>query len=349
VAGLSCWPRIHLSGECVVQGADAQPQKKTPEISLRLAEITKHHTAGDPVSGCRWSLKSTYAIARELKRMLIDVSAATVGRLLKAENYSLRKNRKSLETPTGKPPDRKRRNRQFLYIAKQRCHYEQRELPVISLDTKNRELIGQFYQDGRIWSQESTPVFDHDFPSVAKGIGIPHGIYDTIRNEGFVSVGISKDTAQFAVDNLRAWWLQIGQSAYPNATEILLLADCGGSNGYRTRLWKQQLQEQFCNPLGLTVRVCHYPPGASKWNPIEHRLFGFISRNWAGVPLDSYQTMLNFIRTTSTQTGLNVHARLNRKQYQRGIQVCQEQMDRIQLTSHTANPDWNYSIAPATW
>ena len=309
----------------------------------------KYHTAGDPVSGCKWSHKSTYAIARELKPFGVDVCPATVGRLLKAKGYSLRKNRKSIETPTGKPPDRKRRNRQFLYIAKQRCQYEARQLPVISVDTKNRELIGQFYQHGLSWGQESTPVFDHDFPSMAKGVGIPHGIYDTLRNEGFVSVGTSKDTSEFAVDNLRAWWLQIGQDAYPNANQVLLLADCGGSNGYRTRLWKQQLQEHFCNPLGLTVRVCHYPPGASKWNPIEHRLFAFISRNWAAVPLDSYQTMLNFIRTTSTQSGLSVHARLNRKKYQRGIQISHSQMQRVRLTGYTSNPRWNYSIAPAKW
>lgn len=231
-----------------------------------------------------------------------DCSPSIVGRLLKAQGYSLRKNRKSIETPTGKPPDRKRRNRQFLYINRQRREYEARELPVISIDTKSREFIGQFYQDGLAWDQESIDVFDHDFPSMAKGVGIPHGIYDTLRNEGFISVGTSKDTSQFAVDSLRTWWLRIGHQAYPQANEILLLADCGGSNGYRTRLWKQQLQEQFCTPLGLTVRVCHYPPGASKWNPIEHRLFAFISRNWAARPLDSYQTMLNFIRTTSTNT-----------------------------------------------
>jgi hypothetical protein len=161
------------------------------------------------------------------------------------------------------------------------------------------------------------------------------------------SVGTSKDTSAFAVDSLRTWWLRIGRQAYPQANEILLLADCGGSNGYRTRLWKQQLQEQFCTPLGLTVRVCHYPPGASKWNPIEHRLFAFISRNWAAQPLDSYQTMLNFIRTTSTNTGLNVQACLNRKKYQRGIRISDAQMQIIQLTNYTSNPDWNYSIDPA--
>lgn len=309
----------------------------------------KHHTAGDPVKGYKWSRKSTYSIARQLEHIGINACASTVGRLLKAKGYSLRKNRKNLETPTGKRPDRKRRNVQFLYINKQRCQYEHRELPVISIDTKNRELIGQFYQSGLSWGREPIPVYDHDFPSAAKGVGIPHGIYDVIRNEGFVSVGTSKDTAEFAVDNLYAWWLKIGCFAYPHADEILILADCGGSNGYRSRLWKQQLQEQFCNPLSMKVRICHYPPGASKWNPIEHRLFAFISRNWAAQPLDRHQTMLNFIRSTSTKTGLVVHARLNRRKYQRGIRIPDEQMELIRLTNYTSNSQWNYSIVPNKW
>lgn len=274
-----------------------------------------------------------------------SIPVSAIG-LLKADGYSLRKNRKSLESPSGKPSDPERRNRQFLYIKRQRSRCESAEIPVISIDTKNRELIGQFFQDGLAWGDESLDVFDHDFPSMAKGIGIPHGLYDTGRNEGFVSVGISKDTAQFAVDHLRAWWIDNGRLAYPSAEELLLLADCGGSNGYRTRLWKQQLQERFCNPFGVTVRVCHYPPGASKWNPIEHRLFGPISSNWSAQPLDSHQTMLNFIRGTSTKTGLRVHASLNRRKYQRGIQISKAQMQQIHLKTYTANPQWNYSIAP---
>jgi len=309
----------------------------------------KHHTGGDPVKGYKWSRKSTYKISRQLKSFGIDVCATTVGRLLKENGYSLRKNRKSIEMPTNKPTDPKHRNNQFVYIAKQRHQYEAKAYPVLSIDTKNRELIGQFFQNGQAWGQTSTPVFDHDFPSMAKGIGIPHGLYDVFRNEGFVSIGISKDTAEFAVDNLCAWWLEIGHDAYSHADEILLLADCGGSNGYRTRLWKQQLQEKFCNPFGLKVRVCHYPPGASKWNPIEHRLFSFISRNWAAHPLYSYQTMLNFIRSTSTSAGLKVHAHLNRKKYKKGIRISDAQMKLIQLTHHSTNPKWNYSIAPAKW
>ena len=316
---------------------------------MHLEEIMKHETAGDPVRGCKWSRKSTYKIARQFKHLGLEVSASTVGRLLKAQNYSLRVNRKNLESTSGKAPDPYRRNRQFYYIRRQRRAYEARDLPVISVDTKSRELIGCFFQSGRRWSSELLPVFDHDFPSQAQGVGIPYGIYDAARNEGFVTVGTSSDTSAFAVDSIRTWWLQIGHSHYPEADEILLLADCGGSNGYRTRLWKQQLQERFCNPLGLKVRVAHYPPGASKWNPIEHRLFSAISANWAAEPLVSYQTMLNFIRATRTETGLRVRATLNRKKYTKGIRISNEQMRQIHLTRSRVNPEWNYSIAPNSW
>jgi len=309
----------------------------------------KHETAGDPVSGCKWSRKSTRKIAAELNRLGIAVCANTVARLLKAQDFSLRKNRKQLESPSGKTPDRPRRNRQFNYIRRQRRHYQAKQLPVISVDTKSRELVGRFHQSGQRWSQKPIEVFDHDFPSLAEGVGIPYGIYDTVRNEGFVCVGTSKDTSAFAVQSLRTWWLQVGRNAYPQAEEILLLADCGGSNGYRTRLWKQQLQERFCDPLGVKVRVCHYPPGASKWNPIEHRLFSFISGNWAAQPLESYPTMLNFIRTTQTSTGLKVRAHLNSKEYQKGIRISDAQMHDIRLTKYRVNPEWNYSIAPTTW
>ena len=303
----------------------------------------KDATAGDPVSGIKWSRKSTERIARHLRRMGIEVSANTVARLLKAQGYSLRKNRKNIETPTGKPPDPQRRDRQFRYIGRQRRDYQTQGLPVISIDTKSRELIGRFHQSGQRWNPEPIEVFDHDFPSAAEGVGIPYGIYDLLRNEGFISLGISKDTSEFAVDSLRWWWAHIGRAAYPQADEILVLADGGGSNSYRTRLWKHQLQKRFCNPLGMKVRLCHYPPGASKWNPIEHRLFGPISTNWAAQPLESYQTMLQFIRATQTDTGLTVRARLNRRHYQTGIHVSDAQMKDIRILASD-----NYSSRLAT-
>jgi hypothetical protein len=309
----------------------------------------KHEVAGDPVSGCKWSRKSTYKIARQLKRMKVRVCASTVGRLLKAQRFSLRKNRKNIESTSAKKHDPERRNRQFLYIGKQRRAYEVRGLPILSIDTKSRELIGCFYQAGQRWSRGLIDVFDHDFPSYAQGIGIPYGLFEPVRNRGFVCVGTSSDTSEFAVDSIHSWWLQVGSQAYPQAEEILLLADCGGSNGHRNRLWKQQLQEKLCDRLGLKVQVCHYPPGASKWNPIEHRLFSFISMNWAAEPLESYQTMLNFIRTTRTEQGLQVRALLNQKQYTKGIKVTDAQMDEIRLKPGRINPEWNYSILPAKW
>ncbi len=306
----------------------------------------KHEVAGDPVSGCKWSRKSTYRIAKQLNRVNIQVCPSTVGRLLKAQDFSLRKNRKNIESASSKNTDPQRRNRQFLYIGKQRRTYEAKNCPVISIDSKSRELIGCFKQDGRRWNREPIDVFDHDFPSQAKGFGIPYGIYDTGRNQGFVCVGTSCDTSEFAVDSIRKWWLQVGAPAYPQAEEILLLADCGGSNSYRNRLWKQQLQEGLCDRLGLKIRVCHYPPGASKWNPIEHRLFSFISSNWAAQPLESYETMLKFIRTTRTEKGLKVRAGLSNKKYTKGIKVSDTEMDQIKIKRYRVNPEWNYSILP---
>lgn len=309
----------------------------------------KHEVAGDPVSGCKWSRKSTYKIARELNRMKIRVCPSTVGRLLKAQRFSLRKNRKNIESTSSKAVDPQRRHRQFIHIRKQRRAYETKDLPVISIDTKSRELIGCFYQDGRRWNREIIEVFDHDFPSQAQGVGIPYGVYDTGRNQGFVCVGTTCDTSEFAVDSIGSWWGKVGSRIYPQAEEVLLLADCGGSNGHRNRLWKQQLQKKLCDRFGLKVRVCHYPPGASKWNPIEHRLFSFISGNWVAQPLQDYQTMLNFIRTTQTEQGLKVRAHLNQKQYTKGIKISDEQMEQINLRRGRLNPDWNYSIAPSKW
>lgn len=309
----------------------------------------KHEVAGDPVSGCKWSRKSTYKIARQLKRMKVGVCASTVGRLLKAQSFSLRKNRKNIERVSGKKHDAERRNRQFLYLGKQRRAYEAKGFPILSIDTKSRELIGCFYQEGQRWSRDPIEVLDHDFPSYAQGIGIPYGIYDTVRNHGFVCVGTSRDTSEFAVDSIHRWWLEVGSQAYPQAEAILLLADCGGSNGHRNRLWKQQLQEKLCDRIGLKVQVCHYPPGASKWNPIEHRLFSFISINWAAQPLKSYPTMLNFIRTTRTEQGLQVRALLNQNQYTKGIKVSDQQMHEVCLKRGRVNPEWNYSIVPAKW
>jgi hypothetical protein len=231
----------------------------------------EHETAGDPVSGCKWTRKSTEKIAQQLKRAGIRVSPKTVGKLLKQMNYSLRLNLKCLESGQSKPPDPRQRDLQFRYIRSQIRAYKTAAMPVISVDTKSREL---------------------------------NGIYDLIRNEGFVCVGISRDTSEFAVDSIRTWWQKSGARHYPGADRLLILADWGGSNGCRIRLWKHQLQVAFCDRAGLQVKVCHYSPGSSKWNPIEHRMFSFISNNWAAQPLLDYETVLKFIRTTKTSTGL---------------------------------------------
>lgn len=312
-----------------------------------IAEIMKYETAGDPVSGCKWTRKTTGKIAQQLKRVGIQVSANTVGRLLKKMDFSLKTNLKCLESGLRTPPEPRKRNQQFRYIRSQIRDYAAHGLPVISVDTKSRELIGPFHQPGRRWSQTPTQVLDHDFPSDAQGVAIPYGIYDFCRNKGFVCVGTSRDTSEFAVDAIRAWWQKAGSAHYPEADHLLVLADSGGSNGYRTRLWKHQLQNALCNRLELCVKVCHYPPGASKWNPIEHRMFSFISNNWGAHPLIDYETVLKFIRTTKTSAGLRIRAVLNNKQYQKGIRIHDQQMQCLNVKYYTQRPDWNYSISPS--
>ena len=307
----------------------------------------EYETAGDPVTGSKWTRKTTEKIAGQLRRAGIHVSPNTVARLLKDMKFSLRVNIKTLESGLRKPPDPKKRDRQFRYIQRQRREYVQLGIPVISVDTKSRILVGRFHQKGRRWCREATEVFDHDFPSDAEGVGIPYGIYDTCRNEGFVCVGTSRDTAEFAVDTIRTWWLKVGRIHYPEAEEVLILADCGGSNSYRIRLWKYQLQVAFCDRRGLKVRLCHYPPGTSKWNPIEHRLFSFVSANWAAQPLESYECILKFIRATRTKSGLRVRASLIDKHYEKGIRISDRQMRQVSLNRYRVNPEWNYSIAPS--
>lgn len=306
----------------------------------------EYDTAGDPVSGCKWTRKTTLKIAQQLKRAGIGVSANTVSKLLKKMDYSLRVNLKTLESGLSKPPDPRQRDLQFRYIRSQIRAYSARGMPVISVDTKSRELMGSFHQSGRKWSQEPIKVLDHDFPSDSQGVAIPYGIYDLCRNQGFVCVGITCDTSEFAVDSIRTWWLQAGSTHYPNADRLLILADCGGSNGYRTRLWKRQLHVEFCSRFDIQVKVCHYPPGSSKWNPIEHRMFSFISNNWSAQPLYDYETVLKFIRTTKTKAGLKIRASLNKKRYQKGKKVSNKVMEQIDLRRYTLRPNWNYSISP---
>ena len=279
-------------------------------------------------------------MAREMSRQGHPISRGTVGRLLKEMDFSLRANVKSLSGP--RHPDREE---QFRVIGGKVQGLRRQGVPVVSVDTKKKELIANFQNAGRIWRDQPIQVADHDFPDPELGRAIPFGIYDVDRNRGRVVVGTSVQTASFAVDALAEWYLRDGRKMYPKAQEILILCDNGGCNGSKNRLWKYELQ-LFADQFGLKVHVSHYPPGASKWNPIEHRLFGFISKNWAGQPLTSYEKMLNYIRTTKTQTGLRVRASLLDKRYVNGIQISDDLMDGINLRRGRVLPAWNYTIRP---
>jgi Rhodopirellula transposase DDE domain len=298
-------------------------------------------TAGDPMTGIKWTRRTTEKIAGELRSCGIEVCANTVAKLLKGLEYRLRVNHKKLKR--GSPPDR---NAQFAYIAAQRETFARAGLPIISIDAKKRELVGNFKNQGTTWSQTPTLVNDHDFPSDAKGVALPYGIYDLSANHGSLFIGTTHDTADFAVDNVVRWWNYRGKRRYPGRRELLILADGGGSNGARTRAWKLGLQNRLCDRHGLTVTVCHYPTSASKWNPIEHRLFSEVSKNWAGRPLDSYETILNYASTTRTAAGLRVNAYLVNTDYPTGVKVSDQEMGQLQLRPHDTQPTRNYTLSP---
>lgn len=289
----------------------------------------------------KWQRSSLRQMAARLAKAEYCASHTTLGRLLKAMKYSLKANVKRLAGAAH--PDRER---QFAYIASQKRIFAAAGLPVISVDTKKKELIGNFKNPGQVWCQTPVAVNDHDFEHDALGKAAPYGIYDLKHNRGYVCVGQSADTPQFAVDSIARWWSEEGRFLYPDANKLLILADAGGSNGCRPRLWKLQLQEQLADRLGLEVTVCHYPTGASKWNPIEHRLFGPIAINWAGQPLRTFELMLACIRGTVTDSGLQVKATLVQDIYQKGIQVTKSVMATLSINMHAICPRWNYTITP---
>jgi hypothetical protein len=280
-------------------------------------------------------------ISSQLKRLGITVCPNTARRLLDELGYALHVNRKSLSGPQS--PER---DRQFRYLLGQRQEFIRNKLPIISVDTKKKELVGPFKNAGRIWSREALPVNDHDFRSQAKGMAIPRGLLDLQANRGSVLIGTSHDTPQFAVEAIVEWWRGQGQRRYGQASELLILADSGGSNGARCRLWKYALQENLVDRFQLAVTVCHYPTGASKWNPIEHRLFSEISKHWAGQPLTDYPTIVRLIGETTTKTGLQVNCALSTKDYPTKIKVSDEQMGELDLLKHPTLPDWNYTLLP---
>ena len=287
-----------------------------------------------------WTGKRLAQIAQELKRWNIDVSAGTVRRLLHQLGYGLHANLKSLSK------SHPERDRQFQCIEKQRRRFARQALPIISVDTKKRELVGNFKNPGQRWDKQARCVLDHDFRTDSSGVAIPYGIYDVQHNRGALVVGVDHDTPAFAAHSVALWWEQEGSLRYPGSDEILILADTGGSNGYRTHAWKTELQAQLVNAFRLSVTVAHYPTGASKWNPIEHRLFSQISLNWAGEPLDSYQKILNFARTTTTRTGLEVSAYLDRHHYPTGLKPSPDEFAALRIRPHEVLPRWNYTIAP---
>ena len=301
----------------------------------------RHDTAGDPITGVKWSRRTTRKIAAELTALGIVVSKNTVGRLLKEMDFKLRVNRKQIAS-TKNPV----RNQQFLHIGEQRERFVNRGLPIISVDTKKKEQIGNFKNAGAKWDRQPVLVNDHDFRSDADGMAIPYGIYDTQANRGAVFVGTSHDTPAFAVDAIAQWWVKEGCQRYPSASELFILADGGGSNGPRCRAWRKAIQDTICTPLGLIVTVSHYPPGASKWNPIEHRLFSQISKSWAGEPLTDIDKILNFIRTTQTESGLTVNAYLIPETYDTGIKISDAEMCQLNLVPHEMLGRWNYTVRP---
>lgn len=289
----------------------------------------------------KWQRSSLRHLMDELTQLGYWISHTTIARLLKEQKYSLKANVKRLSG--SQHPDREK---QFQYIASQRAIFQQSGLPIISVDAKKKELIGNFKNSGQEWCLEASAVNDHDFEQDALGKAVPYGIYDLTYNRGYVYVGRSADTSEFAVEAIVRWWQEIGCQHYPHAAKILILADAGGSNGCRPRLWKRLLQEQFADKLGIEITICHYPTGASKWNPIEHRLFGPISINWAGKPLRTFEFMLACIRGTTTATGLKVEAFLVEKVYTKGIKVAKEIMQTLQIVWHSICPRWNYTIKP---
>jgi hypothetical protein len=307
-----------------------------------LLDMVEPETAGDPMGEQKWLRSSLRSLSDRLSHAGHKASAPTVSRLLKKHDSALRVNAKKQEAGSQHPE----RDAQFRYIERQKQAFMAAGEPIISVDTKNKELIGNFKNAGQAWSQEAAAVNVHDFLSEALGRSVPYGIYDVQRHDGVVYVGHSADTAEFAVQAIERWWQDYGHPAYPKATALLILADAGGSNGCRPRLWKEQLQSHLSDTLGLAITVCHYPTGCSKWNPIEHRLFSQISIHWAGQPLRTFETMLSLIRGTSTRTGLKVSAHLLEGVFETGKKVTEAVMKTLNLTRHAICPKWNYTIRP---
>jgi hypothetical protein len=324
-------------------GGGRKPLIQTdPDLLAALDALVDPMTRGHPESPLRWTCKSTSKLAEELSRQNHPVTDRSVAALLKKSGYSLQANRKTREGSSN--PDR---NAQFEHINRLVMMFQQQRHPVVSVDTKKKELVGEFKNAGQEWERQGEPtkVNVHDFPDKKLGKAIPYGVYDLASNEGWVSVGIDHDTARFATASIRRWWQEMGCHRFPRASRLMITADGGGSNSSRNRLWRVALQD-LANDLELELQVCHFPPGTSKWNKIEHRLFCFITKNWRGRPLTSYQTIVNLIASTTTKTGLTVRAALDANPYEIGVEVSDEQLARVQCVPDEFHGEWNYMIRP---
>lgn len=315
---------------------------KYSNIIRELDTMIDPFTRGDPESPLRWTCKSTYNLADALKDKGYKISQRAVYTLLLEMGYSMQANRKKMEGKQN--PDR---DAQFRFINAKVKRFQKRKYPVVSVDAKKKENIGEYKNQGKEWEKKGQPtnVNTYDFPDKDKGKACPYGIFDMTRNEGWVSVGISRDTAEFAVESIRRWWFGMGCFRYPKAPCLLITADGGGSNGYRIRLWKREIQ-RLSNKLGMVIEICHFPPGTSKWNKIEHQMFSFVSKNWRGRPLDSIGTIVNLISSTKTKKGLTIEAEVDKNEYQRGIKASDEEMDMLNIKRDVFHGEWNYKILP---
>ena len=317
---------------------------KDPKLIEDFKAIMDENTAGDPMNSLKWTNKSTYSIANELNAKKHKIAPDTVGRLLKESGYSLQANSKTKEG--GTDPER---DCQFRYINKQVKKFSKNKNPVISVDTKKKELVGDFKNQGKTWRIKGKPieVGVYDFLTRALGVAIPYGIYDVSENRGFVNIGVTYDTSEFAVESIRQWWNILGKNDYSNPNGLLICCDSGGSNGSRRKGWKYYLQK-LTDEIKMPITVCHLPPGTSKWNKIEHRMFSFISINWKGKPLVNYETIINLISSTTTKKGLTILARLDDGQYEKGRKFTEDEMLKININQHKNCPKWNYTIRPRT-
>jgi hypothetical protein len=323
-------------------GGRKRATEKYPTLKRELRKLVEATTRGDPESPLLWTCKSVRKLSEELKQKSYNVSHTVVSELLDDMGYSLQSNQKTREGS-----EHEDRDAQFEYINSQIKIFQENKQPVISVDCKKKELIGNFKNGGREYRPKGEPeeVRTHDFPDKELGKVAPYGVYDLTENKGWVNVGVSHDTAAFAVNSIQQWWVSMGQECYPQARQLLITADSGGSNGYRVRLWKIELQN-LANKTGLSVSVRHLPPGTSKWNKIEHRLFSFITQNWRGRPLVSHEVVVNLISATTTRKGLKVNCQLDTNTYKTGIQVSEEELKSINILKDEFHGEWNYTISP---